>query len=145
MCQSGCGQGQFYNLMEAKKGTAASTPWPADPQLCHPPLAVPTPALSLASRCVLLGLGVCERGRAVGAGAVYYLLLLDADTRAPILTAAVRLPGVQNQHLLKQSLGFYFHRKCSQQYLGLQHSQCACSTRFASEASSQELGKQIKN
>lgn len=49
---------------------------------------------------------MCEPGRAVGAGAVYYLLPLDTDTRAPILTAAVRLPGVPAS--LKAIVGVLF-------------------------------------
>lgn len=97
---------------------------------CGSPAVSPCPCCSHASpvpgitACLAVGspvgLGVCECRRAVGAGAVYYLLLIiylllpvDTDTRAPILTAAARLPGVQNQHLLKQSLGFNFHGKCS--------------------------------
>lgn len=78
------------------------------------PHASPIPAITV---CLAVGslveLGLWECGQAVGEGAVYYLLPLDTDTRVPILTAAVRLPGVQNQHLLKQLSGFYFHRKCS--------------------------------
>lgn len=121
---SECGQEQFYNLMEAKKGTVL---WPAAER--HPHLGLQTLVL-LASPCCshsspipgiivyldvgcLMWLGVCEWGWSVGEGAVYYLLPLDTNTRVPILSADVRLPGVQHQHLLKQLLGFYFHRKCS--------------------------------
>lgn len=116
------GQEQFYNLL--KRGQCSSELLSSThTSACGPPVLTPSPRCSHASpipditACLavgsLVGLGMCEPGRALGEGAVYYLLPLATNTRVPILTAAVRLPGVQNQHLLKQSLGFYFHRKCS--------------------------------
>lgn len=70
VCQSGCGQEQFYNLMEAKKGTVL---WPAAEQ--HPHLVLQAPS------CVTLPLlsphqpcpwhhGVSGCGQPAGTGGV---------------------------------------------------------------------------
>lgn len=126
-CQQGYGLEWFYNLMEAKKRTPALLPSLrcSQTRLFHT-------AVATSAACSPVGL-VWEGemfSRAVEERAVYYLLPLDTDSRVPILTAAVRLPGVQNQHLLKQLVVLYFSRKCSQQSLRLQHSWCACGALF---------------
>ena len=122
-CQWGYGLEQFYNLMEAKSRAilwpsclAVPAPWPVGPQLCCPPFAIPRPVFSPPWRRVWLcaarrGGRECEHfNRVLEERAVCCWLSLHIDIRAPVLTGAVRLPRVRNQHLWKLSVGFYFSR-----------------------------------
>lgn len=122
-CQWGYGLEQWWKLKKGpcsgqllSSALALTCRTPALlPSLCYSQMGLfPATAVSLAE-CSPAGPG--REGElfcwAMGEPAVYYWLPLDTDTRVPILTAAVRLPGVRNQQLLKQSVVLYFSRNGS--------------------------------